>query len=202
MSRGAGTQDPTAVARAILRERRFRGSPVPRPFHHLLVWLGRKLAPLARPFHWLGRHVPGGDRVVWIALAALVVGIAAVLALRTARGQLRAIEAGSRSRERSSRVDPGELERRADAAEREGRHADALRLRFRAGLIRLGRVRVLPQRDSLTSGEARRILRLREFDALARTHDEVVFGGREATVDDARAAREGWRQVLQTVRAQ
>lgn len=199
--RGAATQDPTALARAILRERRFRGSSVPRPFHHLLVWLGHELAPLAQPFHWLGRHVPGGGAAVWAALAALVVGIAAVAAWRTARGKLHAIEARARGLEQASRLDPGELERRADAAEREGRHADALRLRFRAGLIRLGRVRVLPQRESLTSGEARRILRLREFDVLARAHDEVVFGGREATVDDARAAREGWRQVLQTVRA-
>jgi hypothetical protein len=70
-------------------------------------------------------------------------------------------------------------------------------LRFRAGLLRLGRARVVPLRASLTSGEARRILRLAEFDALARAHDEVVYGGRTAVSADLAAARERWPRVLE-----
>jgi hypothetical protein len=72
-----------------------------------------------------------------------------------------------------------------------------LRLRFRAGLLRLGRARVLPLRESLTTAEARRALRSPPFNALARTHDEVVYGGRVAVAQDARDSREGWRTVLE-----
>ena len=92
--------------------------------------------------------------------------------------------------------DPGQLEREADEAERSGDAARALRLRFRAGLLRLGPGRVVPLRESLTSGEARRLVRLPEFDRLARTHDEVVYGGRAARAADAVEARETWPRVL------
>jgi len=51
--------------------------------------------------------------------------------------------------------------------------------------------------DALTSGEARRIIRLPEFDGLARTHDEVVYGGRPAEREDAVVARERWPLVLE-----
>jgi hypothetical protein len=64
-------------------------------------------------------------------------------------------------------------------------------------LLRLGRAQVVPLRASLTSGEARRIIRLPEFDALARTHDEVVYGGRSAVADDVVLARERWPRVLE-----
>jgi hypothetical protein len=186
-----------AEARRILHERRFRGSAVPRPFHGALVWLGEKLRPVTDAIDRLGRHVPGGAWVVWIVLAAIVIASSALLAGKTARrrGALE-IERGLSS-ERQTRLDPRELDREADEAEAAGDAARALRLRFRAGLLRLGRARVVPLRASLTSGEARRILRLPEFDALARAHDEVVYGGRSAVSADLVAARERWPRVLE-----
>jgi len=188
-------------AHAILRQRRYRGSSVPRPLHGLLVWLGEKLAPLAWPVHWLGRHLPGGDATVWVLIAALVVLAAALLAGRTAaRRGGRRLEQSERAR-LPSKADPARLEREADEAERAGDLELALRLRFRAGLLRLARARLIPPRDSLTSGEVRRILRLREFDTLARAHDEVVYGGRVASTDDAVLARETWPRVLESARA-
>jgi hypothetical protein len=170
---------------------------VPRPFHGALVWAGKQLRPLARSFRWLARQVPGGAIVLWLLLAALVVLASAGFAAQTAtRRGGRWVERAARDGP-GRRIDPAVLERQADEAEAGARWADALRLRFRAGLLRLGRAKVVPLRDSLTSGEARRALRLADFDTLARTHDEVVFGGRAASGDDAAASRTGWRRVLE-----
>lgn len=185
-----------AEARSVLRDRRFRGSAVPRPFHGALVWLGDKFRPVTRAIDRVARHIPGGTWTVWIVLAAIVVAISATVAGKTARrrGGLE-VERGTAA-ERQIRLDPKELEREAEEAEAAGDVARALRLRFRAGLLRLGRARVVPLRASLTSGEARRLIRLPEFDALARTHDEVVYGGRSAVSADLSAARERWPLVL------
>jgi hypothetical protein len=187
-----------AEARRILRERRFHRSPVPRPFHGALVWLGGKLQPVARAFDWLAARIPGGSWTLWIVLALLVVAASGVAAGRVAqrRGGLE-LERGVLRGNPASRLDPRELERAADEAEAAGDAARALRLRFRAGLLRLGRAQVVPLRESLTSGEARRIIRLPEFDSLARTHDEVVYGGRHALREDAVVARERWPRVLE-----
>jgi hypothetical protein len=196
-----GVAAPREQARAILSAPRYRGSSVPRPLHGALVWIGERLRPLARPFHWLARHVPGGAATVWTILGLLVVSLAAVVA-----GRIASRRGGSRLERLevarlSSAVDPGRLEREADEAERTGDLERALRLRYRAGLLRLGRAQVIPLRESLTSGEVRQILRLREFDVLARTHDEVVFGGRTARPDDAQQARTGWPRVLEAAGA-
>jgi hypothetical protein len=188
----------SAAAQRILKESRFRGSQVPRPFHSTLVWLGERFSPVSRAFRWLGRQVPGGAWGLWAILAALVVLVSALIASRTARRRgASLLERGELAR-RPTAVDPRQLEREADAAEAAGDAATALRLRFRAGLLRLGRARIVPLRDSLTSGEARRLLRLREFDLLAATHDDVVYGGRSARPEDAINARERWSSVLRS----
>jgi hypothetical protein len=188
--------DAGRAARAILAERRFRGSSVPRPLHGFLAWLGARFRPVVRLVDRLGRHVPGGSSVVWALLAAIVVSLSAFLAGRAARNRgLAALERHEHAR-RAGSTDPGELERLADGAEVAGDAAAAVRLRYRAGLLRLGRAHVVPLRESLTSGEARRLLRSADFDALARTHDEVAYGGRAASIDDAVAARVTWPRVL------
>ena len=186
-----------AQARRILRDRRFRGSSVPRPFHGALVWLGGKLRPFSRAFDWLADRIPGGAWTLWIVLATLVVAATTLAAARVARrrGGLE-LEQGRLGGGAAARLDPRALERAADEAEAAGDAARALRLRFRAGLLRLGRAQVVPLRESLTSGEARRIIRLADFDGLARTHDEVVYGGRDARREDAVVARERWPLVL------
>ncbi len=183
-------------AQTILHERRFRGSSVPRPFHRMLVWISDRFSPVGHLFDRLARHVPGGGWTLGAVLGGLVVVVSVLASARVAhrRAALR-VEGGERARQPDS-ADPAALEREADAAEAGGDAGTALRLRFRAGLLRLGRARVVPQRDSLTSGEARRILRLPVFDQLARTHDEVVYGGRPARSADAVEARERWPEVL------
>jgi hypothetical protein len=184
------------AARSILAERRFRGSSVPRPFHGFLVWLGERLRPLRHAVDWLGRQVPGGNWTVWSVLAAAVLAATALVAGSAARRRGTALlDRGDQIR-LAGVVDPSVLERLADEAEAAGDAEAALRLRFRAGLVRLGRARVVPLRESLTTGEARRLVASTDFDVLARAHDEVAYGGRAARREDAVAAREGWPRVL------
>lgn len=96
--------------------------------------------------------------------------------------------------------DPATLDRAAADAEATGAFADAVRLRFRAGLARLelkGLVhnRAVKTRSSL-SGE----LRSPTFDRLAGTHEAIAYGGRTATPTDADDSRAGWPVVEPEVR--
>jgi hypothetical protein len=191
---------PAEEARRIVGERRFRGSSVPRPFHGILHWLGQKFRFLARPFHWLGRHIPGGDNVVWTLLAAAVVAAAAVAARgvirrRAGRGVVRAGGAAPWAGD-----DPARLERAAVEAERRGDFETALRLRFRAGLVRLGRAELIRFRASVTSAEVSSALRVAAFDRLAADFDEVVYGRRPPRRDDVETARREWPKVLAEAR--
>lgn len=197
---GARGGDPHGDAKAILGERRFRGSSVPRPLHGFLHWLGRKVDFVRRAFDWLGDRVPGGDAGVWILLSALVVGVAAAVGGTFASRRGGRIVERARAARRERAEDPGRLEREAALAERRGELERALRLRFRAGLIRLSRAEVIPPRESLTSGQVRRLVRSPSFDVLASDFDEIVYGDRPTSGDDVERARSGWPRVLEEAR--
>jgi hypothetical protein len=185
-----------AEAHRILEERRFHGSSVPRPLHGVLEWVGRHLHFLQRFWAWLG-HLVGGRDVLWTIVAAVVVGIAAWVLARLARRRGRADRITAARAAAEHGMDPDELERLAVEAERRGDLEIALRLRFRAGLLRLARARVLPARSSLRTLEARRVLGDPRFDRLARDFDEVVYGRRPPRSEDVVAAREEWPRVLE-----
>lgn len=185
-------------ARDILAERRFRETDLPRPFAGLLDWIGERLRPIGDAVARLAALVPSA--VLWPVVGAAVAVVAAFVALRLGRRR-----AGGPERLRAERAEaaagPADLERLADEAERRGDHGTAVRLRFRAGLLRLDRLRVVPFRESLTSGEVARRLRSPEFDRVSRSFDEVVYGRRPPGREDAEEAREGWRRVLAEVAA-
>lgn len=188
------TIDPRSSARGILSERRFTGSAVPRPLHGPLHWLGRRLHSL---YDAITGWLPGGSRVFWLLIAAAVAALAAVSAAQLGRRRAgRLIEGGTTSARRTIE-DPRQLEREADEAEQRGDLERALRLRFRAGLIRLIRSEVIPGRDSLTNGEIARLLESRSFRQLAIDFDEVVYGRRVAGGDDLSRARDAWPRVLE-----
>src|SRR6202167_1084560 len=146
MASSAGATDDGAAlarsqARAILAERRFHSTPIPRPLHGVLHAVGKALeAPLHavdEVVSKLGVHTPGGSTVVWAILAAFVLAISGALA---ARGSRRALSDPAALAARGGAAQPiraRDLEREAETAARAGRHADAVRLRFRAGLMRL-----------------------------------------------------------------
>jgi len=148
---------PRGRAREILRERRFRGTELPRPFTGVLRWLGERLDPVARLIDSIARALPGG-RSGLVALAGLLLLLAAFALSRRfiRRGAGRS---GATGVPRAARaLDPRALEREADAAEREGRFEAAVRLRMRAGLLRLDAGQVIAYRPSLTTGEVARAL--------------------------------------------
>jgi hypothetical protein len=186
-------------ARQILAERRFRGTSLPRPFHRFFSWLARHLHFVARGWDWIAARV-GGQRVLWAIVGLLVLAAAALVTRRLAQRRIEVEARGSARRGRGRSENPSELERLADEAERRGDLEVALRLRFRAGLLRLGRARALPLRPSLRTREARRALRSARFDRLARDFDEVVYGGRSPSAGDVETARTEWPQVVAEAR--
>ncbi len=184
-----------ARAAGILAESRFHRSELPRPLRGVLHWIGERVRPLGRPFAWLADRIPGGSRTLWTALAAVVIATAVLVTLLLARRRV-ARHAGAPGAPRSRVATARQLERAADEAERNGDLEQALRLRFRAGLLRLEEQKVLRYRESLTTREVASRVRSREFEALARVFDEVVYGGRRASRDDVAAARAGWPRVV------
>jgi len=204
------TRDPGAAraeARAILRDDRYRPDEIPRPFRGPLEWIADRLEPVGNVidavFGWLGdvfgalaSGTPGGAGTLWT-----IVGLAVVAAVwaqtqrvveRRGAARARRGDAGASQR----RDDPRDLERRAAAARARGDHELAVRLLFRAGLLRLVRARAIPARDSLTTGEIRRLLRSPEFDQIGASFDEIAYGRRPATDADSTTARTAWPAVL------
>ena len=187
--------DAQRAAQRILAGRQYRSAPTPRPLRKQLSWLGDRLHGVV---DWFGRvlaHVPPYVLLL-LGLAILAVAVSVVATkVRQRRGR-----PDARRRGRVLAVDeaehPEELERAADAAERAGRLDDALRLRFRAGLLRLGDRGAIRYRPSVTTNEVRRVLGSETFDELARTFEHVAYGGRRAGAPDLDAARREWPRVV------
>jgi hypothetical protein len=201
----AGSPSSASAARRgaqeILAQRRFEERDTPRPFREPLEWLRDRLRSAVEPIvSRVAPHVPGGRSTVWTIAALVVVALAAALAARIVRR--RTSEATQRARAATEGpLDPRRLEREADEAERRGDLERALRLRFRAGLVRLQRAEVIPARESLTSGEVARRLRSPDFDRVAATFDEVVYGGRRPLSADVESSRAAWSRVLEAATA-
>jgi hypothetical protein len=205
---GAGPAPSAAAAAAardeatrILEGRRYNRSPVPRPLRGALRWLGDRLRPIGEP---LGR---AWDRItgnVWAMglLAAAVAGLALLVSTRMAHHRTAAGVRRAGAGRRSGRdADPDELDRAALAAERAGDLDTAVRLRFRAGVLRLDRAGLVHDQPALTAGALTRQVPSPHLRALAGTFEEVAYGGRPATPADVDQARAGWPAVLDEARA-
>ncbi len=179
--------------RDILGDRRYRSDPAPRPFRGPIEWLGDRLATIAR---WIGDVVTAVPWFVWLAVGLVLVAL--VLRWIVARTQRsRTAPSGVRQpRVGTATDDPAALEREAEEAERAGDLERAVRLRFRAGLLRLGDRGAIEYRPSLTTSEVRGQLGSETFDQLAETFDEVAYGGHRAEPPDVAAARTGWSRVV------
>lgn len=191
---GAGpgiAQSPEEARRAaseLLASRRFGNAPVPNPVGSLLDKLARRLGRLAQ-------DAPGGPALFWGALAGLVL---ALTALGTRR-MIRRLDPVARARASAAAIEsetPESLERDAQAAEARGAFGDAVRLRFRAGLLSLSARRAIDYRPSLLTTDVARRLHSPQFDELAQSFERIAYGGAPAGEDDASAAREGWQDVL------
>jgi hypothetical protein len=179
--------------RAILGDRRFRDDPAPRPFRGPLEWIGDRVSSVGR---WIADVIDVVPWFVWLAVGLAAVGAVGVWISRRVQ-RARAV-AGRRSAhgQAPGREDPAALERAADEAERRGELERAVRLRFRAGLLRLGDRGAIAYQPSLTTSEVRRLLGSETFDQLASTFDAIAYGGTEARPRDVANAREQWPAVV------
>jgi hypothetical protein len=190
---GAASVSATAAQRtaaSILSEPRFGSAPVPDPLSTVFDKLGRWIARLAA-------GVPGGPAVLWALAAALVLAVAGLGARRMMRRLDPPTQVGI-SAERAARDDPSWLEREAQAAEARGAFGDAVRLRFRAGLLMLSSRLAIEYRPSLLTTDVARRLRSTQFDALATSFERIAYGDAAAGAADAAAAREGWKRLRGT----
>jgi hypothetical protein len=187
------------AAAAILAQGRFHQPSFPDPLRGLFSWIGNALVD---PFNALGKLVahlgkvfPGGVAGVWAAAAALLLCAAWLLVVRHARFQLgQELEAIAGDVRRDT---PASLERAAHAAEQAQHWDEAVRLRFRAGILRLGQRLELPSTETIPNHVIGRLLRSRRFDSLAERFDEVAYGGGAATAADAEQQRREWPELLQ-----
>lgn len=203
-----------AEARALLsrppytRHRSNLPNPVARAVNevgHAVVWL------IGTPARWLWHHL-GAPSVhfldvslgagVWVLLAALGLGagglVAAVLVRRRSRVDARSGSVAALPAERDTTK---ALVAAIAEAEREGRHDQAVRLRFQLGLVRLQSQGVIANRLTLTSDELRRILRSPVFDELAARHEAIAYAEQPAAPGDALRAQDGWDRLLAEVRS-
>jgi len=186
---GLSAAEAQQEAAAILAARRYDQAPVPDPVSTLLDKLGRALTGLAS-------GAPGGPAVFWGIVAALVLGFTAT----GVRRMMRRLDPLAHARPVSgeaAREDPHSLEREAQAAEARGAFSDAVRLRFRAGLLSLSARKTIDYRPSLLTTDVARRLRSPQFDALASSFERIAYGGEAAAKDDATASREGWKVLLE-----
>jgi hypothetical protein len=205
VSGGALTRvDPDTARRAardIVGSRRFRPESVPKPLEGVLTWIGDRLEPLGNllsPIVDFFSH--GIGLVLFIALLVAIVAVTAYQLSRTRMTHAARIKRGNPSAPGSISLDPDQLERDATAAEAAGDLDLAIRLRFRAGLLRLDRVGAIRYRPSLTSSQVARTIRSRDFEELAGTFDAIAYGGRPADATDLVDARDRWPRVLTQAR--
>jgi hypothetical protein len=188
---------PSREAGRVLDERRFHDPDLPQPLRRPLEWTGERIewlaGQIARPFGGLGSWVG------WAILAALLVLAATFVALRLVRRGTPEAAGTQHGGHEPERPGPSALERQADACEAAGELREAIRLRFRAGTMRLAAAGAIPRTDAITSGDIAARLRLAEFAGLATSFDRIVYGGRPAGREDARLAREGWDAVMRQI---
>jgi hypothetical protein len=194
----AATAADRTRAHAVLDDRRFKGSGLPRPLEKPLAWLSDRIEPIVGRVNDFSADVPGGPSVTWALGAVLILLASSMLTSMSIRRRALAIERAAAAAVPQA-DDPGALERAAAAAERDGQWERAVRLRFRAGLLRLDRRQVLVYRPSLTTGEVARTLDVPAFAEVGTRFDEIAYGGRAAERADAEASERGWKDVLAEV---
>lgn len=195
---GAAAVDPAArdlarrQAEDILGERRFQDPDLPSPLKGPLTWIGERVESVIDAIlDPLG--LPGAAG--WVILGAICVLLGVLVAIWLARRGSEATRPAD-GRDVSMRsASPDDLEREADACEEAGDHEAAVRLRFRAGLLRLAGDGVIPRARAITNREVTRRTGSVTFPRVAQSFDEIVYGERAPRADDLDLSRKGWADV-------
>lgn len=192
----------------ILSQPPFTSSPgrAPAPLRGVLHAIGQGLRDVfGPPLSWILRHVilasyRGLHSVfgawAWVVLAAIALAIGTFAGVLLARGRARIAAEKPTDLVTPDTEDVEALDAAAAAADAKGQYAEAVRLRFRAGLARLEGAGVIASRLVATTQQVHRALRSQMFDRLAAVHEAVAYAGAPATSDDSESARQGWPLVL------
>jgi hypothetical protein len=202
----AVSPDPAAArdaARSILSQQRFHPARVPHPLTGVLRWIGDRFAPIGRVVDKVFSPLADYSQttVGLLIVGGVLIAIVALIAWRIARRRLTLGRSGrpeGYELEHTSR-DPRELERAADRAEEDGKLALAIRLRFRAGLLRLDERGAIAYQPSITTRVVARRLGSVSFDNLAHEFDLVAYGFHEPSLDEVVTTKREWQQVLELV---
>ena len=197
---GLPADDARRLVADILDDRRF----TTRQDETILDRIGRALsAYVQRAINWFNRTVlgvgeesTGGRFLFWTIVTLMILIVTAVVASRLAKRRSASLAITSRVKDEHDSVSAEHLERRAGEAFDRQDHEEAIRLYYRAGLIRLGRRGIIEYEESLTSGEAAEMVRLAVFDHIAQTFDGVAYGHRPATADQVAGALSDWETLL------
>ncbi|HJR92882.1 MAG TPA: hypothetical protein VJ938_10610 [Acidimicrobiia bacterium] len=140
-------------------------------------------------------EVVGGPLVLGLIVGGALLALAVVVTANLGRRRARLVDERIRREYEAARgLDPADLERQALEAEERSDYETALRLLFRAGLIRLDRSGLIDLRPGTTSGTI--TATVPGFAALAERFDVVVYGDAAATADDPRLARSVLAELL------
>jgi hypothetical protein len=182
-----------------------RPGHVPDPLGGVLRDIGHWLGDIGRPFARLWKDGFSLFHGVFGSFTDPVLIIAAVTAgglvawrlirRRTRIGVRQEADAQAATSDRAA-----DLEAAAAAAEDEGDLEAAVRLRFRAGLVRLESAGIIAGPLVTTTEHVSQALRNRTFDHLAERHEAIAYAGSTASPVDATSAREGWPRVIDEVR--
>lgn len=194
---GPSSAEARESAQRVLDDDKFHETEMPRPFKGVLELLATPLRPVGRFLQRLVEPIldlPGGAFI----LAALLGGTTAALVawMIGRRSRAAVVRAAAATGLVDLAADPEELDRRATAAEADGRFDLAVRFRYEAGLVRLVRLDRLVLRPDTTPADAARQVSSPVMDHLTADFEEVVYGGRPATASDAELARSGWMDLL------
>ena len=186
----------STLAESILVEERFDTAGGVAAGAVIQAWLLRLVSGILAAIE---ESIPGGlGTVGWVLLVGAVVGMG-VVARSLLRRRERSIEEQEAAASSEARRRPAALERRASEAEGGGRYEEALRLRFQAALLRLDAHGAIRFHDGITSGQVVERVAHGLLPGLVGTHDEVVYGGRTATIEDVRASKTQWPRVINEV---
>jgi hypothetical protein len=92
-------------------------------------------------------------------------------------------------------ANPDDLEAEADGLAAKGAYAEAVRLRFEAGLLRLERAGLIANQRTSTDAQLAGRIGSPTFDGLAHRHEAVAYASQPADQDDVHQARVGWPRV-------
>lgn len=185
------------LAEKILSDRKYKEVRPPNPFERPIAWVGgtvRRLFSAVADF--VDKLIPGNARQAW-GVIALVAGLATalfVIQLAVRRQRIRA--AGDVDKLNLSTEDPSELEALAAAAASRSNFGESIRLRFRAGLVRLEQNRRITDPTHQTNGDIYEAVRAEPLLDLQRQFDHVIYGGSEANAQDEVEAVRNWNDLL------